>query len=72
MERATTASRSVERPTMEPPAVATVPDGMPGPMARWGPASWWRIGLVAMLGLMVLLLLLGGGFWQAAPVDAPR
>ena len=44
----------------------------PGPLGRWGPASYWRLGLVAMLGMMVLILVLGGGFWQAEPVDVPR
>ena len=43
-----------------------------GPLGRWGPASYWRLGLVAMLGMMVLILVLGGGFWQAEPVDVPR
>ena len=47
------------------------PAGPVGP-ARWGPASWWRIGLVALLGLIVLLLVMGGGFWYAEPVDVPR
>lgn len=43
-----------------------------GFMRRWGPASWWRLGLVGILALMVLLLVLGGGFWQADPVAVPR
>lgn len=51
----------------EPPTAA-----LPGPLDRYGPASWSRLGLVALLGLMVLLLILGGGFWQADPVDVPR
>ena len=39
---------------------------------RWGPASWFRLGLVALLALIVGLAIAGGAFWTAAPVDAPR
>ena len=50
------------------PPVAAVP----GPLNRWGPASYWRLGLVALLGLMIVILALGGGFWTAEPIDTPR
>ena len=54
------------------PHVGTAETVVPGALARLGPASWWRLGLVALLGVMVVILALGGGFWQAEPVDVPR
>ena len=39
---------------------------------RWGPASWWRFGLLALLALIVGIALAGGAFWTAVPADAPR
>ena len=52
--------------------VGTAETVVPPALARLGPASWWRLGLVALLGVMVVILALGGGFWQAEPVDVPR
>ena len=67
------AASPTDSPTSPPPTLgAASPTPVPGVMRRWGPASWWRLGLLALLGLMVLLLVLGGGFWQAEPVDVPR
>ena len=61
-------------PAAPAPLDPTVADLPPGgtTLRRWGPASWWRLGLVALLGLLVALVLMGGGFWSAAPVEAPR
>ena len=33
-------------------------DGEPTLSGRWGPASWWRIGLVALAVLIAVLLIM--------------
>ena len=53
------------------PLGTTHPVATPAPR-RWGPASWWRLGLVALLALLIGIALSGGAFWTATPVDAPR